>query len=220
MKREKKITGGSFLVLALYAFGGLGLEALYAFLLEPMIYGTEMAQWTPLQMIIHWVVTCITWGIVCYSLVRSAKKKYDFDIMVKGSKVQWWQWVLVACFAAAALVVSYLDWGGFKMVKEFQSKGLLLFIFQYIYYAVETTLFTLIIVFAQKAFEKWFNKPNFPYGGIVCGLTWGLVHILSKGSVSTGLISMFISFGFGMVYLLLNRDIRKTYVVLFIMFML
>ena len=38
----KKVSGFSFLFLSLYAFGGLGLEALLGFLIEPAIYGTQM----------------------------------------------------------------------------------------------------------------------------------------------------------------------------------
>ena len=41
---KTKITGMDYLGLALYAFGGLGMEVLYAFLLEPAIYGTQMQE--------------------------------------------------------------------------------------------------------------------------------------------------------------------------------
>lgn len=49
---------------ALTAFGGLGLEALYAYLLEPIVYGCEMQDWNAWQVILHWTITCITWGVV------------------------------------------------------------------------------------------------------------------------------------------------------------
>ena len=65
------------------------------------------------------------------------------------------------CFVAASLAVSLLDWQGFKVVKKFQSNGLLKFIFQYIYYLFETALFTLIIMFGQKALEMWTKKETF-----------------------------------------------------------
>ena len=42
---DKKIKGIDYIWLALTAFGGLGLEALYAYLLEPMVYGCEMQDW-------------------------------------------------------------------------------------------------------------------------------------------------------------------------------
>ncbi len=61
--------------------------------------------------------------------------------------------------------------------------------FQYIYYLAEGFLISLVIVYGQKAFEKWFKNDKIPYGGIVLGLIWGLFHILTKGSVLVGIFS-------------------------------
>lgn len=44
--QEKKIaTGWEFFCLALYAFGGLGLELVLASGIEPLLYGGPMKQW-------------------------------------------------------------------------------------------------------------------------------------------------------------------------------
>jgi hypothetical protein len=66
----------------------------------------------------------------------------------------------------------------------------------------------------------WFKKENIPYGGIILAITWGLAHIFTKGNVSVGLLSALGGFAFGIVYLLVNRDIKKTLLILFIMFIL
>lgn len=76
----------------------------------------------------------------------------------------------------------------------------------------------LIIVFGQKACEKWFKNERIPYGGIVVALTWGLAHIFTKGEILVGLMAALGGFIFGIVYLLVNRDIKKTFLLLFIMF--
>ncbi|MBD5525985.1 MAG: hypothetical protein HDR04_16505 [Lachnospiraceae bacterium] len=110
-------------------------------------------------------------------------------------------------------------WDGFKVYLEYAGKGLLLFTFQYIYYAFETMLFLLIIVFGQKACEVWFHKENFPFGGIICGVTWGLAHLFTK-DILTGIIGVFLGVALGSVYLVVNRDLRKAYVVMFLMFVL
>ena len=96
------------------------------------------------------------------------------------------------------------------------------FIFQYSYYIVETALFLLIIVFGQKAIEIWTKKPNIPWGGIICGLTWGISHIISRGFFDpiNGISSTVAGFLFGAAYLLVNRDIKKAYVVLLLMFVI
>lgn len=209
-----------YIFLGLYAFAGLGMEVLYAFLLEPAIYHAQMQEWNTTQNIIHWTITCITWGIIAFRLCRLSKDKYEFDLLKTGSHVKAWQWICVLICVVFSLIVSYMDWNGFKIVKEYFANGPVKFVFQYIYYLFETVLFMLIIIFAQKALETLFKNPKIPYGGIICAVTWGLGHIFTKGSVRTGLLSALSGFMYGVVYLLLNRDIKKTYPVLFVMFML
>ncbi|MDF2541042.1 MAG: hypothetical protein K0S47_760 [Herbinix sp.] len=211
--------GFDFLGLALYAFAGLGIEGIYVYLIEPMIYGGPMEEWTVSQSILHWIITCITWGVVALLLAKISKKKYSFDLFVKNnSEIKVWQWLCTLLCVILILFIMYRDWNGFKPYIEYQRLGLPKFIFQYIYYAFETILFMLILIFGQKACEAWFQKENIPYGGIIVVVTWGLVHILTKGSLMVGILSATVGFSYGVVYLLLNRDIKKTYIVLFIMF--
>ena len=217
---NKKITGFDFLSLGLSAFGALGLEALYAYLIEPVLYKGPMQDWTKAQTIFHWIITCLTWGLAAFYLIRTAKRKYGFRLFDRTPPMKLWQWAATAGAVLFSLFMSYMSWGGFKLWMEFQKKGPLLFSFQYIYYAFETVLFMLIIVFGQKAFEIWTDNRMLPYGGILCGLTWGLVHALTKGSIWIGLEGLVLGFMLGAAYLLVNRDIRKTYVVLLLMFVL
>ena len=133
-------------------------------------------------------------------------------------------WQLVAALLGIVLsfAMKYFIWNGFKVIKEFQSNGLLLFVFQYIYYMIETAMFLLIIVFGQKAFEIWTKKRNVPWGGIICGLTWGMMHLVSRGvfDIENCVLSTTLGFLFGAAYLLANRDIKKSWVILFFMFVL
>lgn len=209
--------GLDYLWLGIYAFCGLGMEALYAYLLEPILYGAPMQEWSVTQIIIHWIVTCITWGLFAIVLIEKSESKYNYPLTEKGRKMSLFRIALCIVFIAAAFAVDYMSWGGFKVYLEYVSKGPLLFIFQYIYYAFETVLFLLIIVFGQKACEVWFRKENFPYGGIICGLTWGLAHIFTK-DLTTGLLGLLLGVALGSVYLVTNRDLRKAYAVMFLMF--
>lgn len=215
----KKATGWNYLLLALLAFAGLGLEAVLAFAVEPAVYGAQLGEWNTLQNVLHWTLTCILWGGVIAALVLLAKKRYDVDLLQRGGKVKPWQWALVGVLVVFSLVVSYLDWNGFKVVKEFNANGLLRFVFQYIYYIFESGLMMLILVFAQLAFEQWFKNKHIPYGGIILALTWGLGHILTK-DYATGIITMISGLAFGSVYLLVNRDMRKCFPIMFAMFVL
>lgn len=219
MNAEKKIKGMDYLGLGLYAFGGLGMEVLYAYLLEPMLYGGPMQEWSPAQTIMHWILTCITWGIFAAVLIRTSGTKYDFPLTEKGAEMTFARVIICLIFIAAAFWIDYISWGGFKVYLEYVGKGWLLFTFQYIYYAFETMLFLLIIVFGQKACEVWFHKENFPFGGIICGLTWGMAHMFTK-DILTGMLGILLGLALGSVYLVVNRDLKKAYVVMFLMFVL
>ena len=61
-KRIDNTKGWPFLSYALMAFACLGIELLLAFVLEPLLYGRSMNEWSDLQSISHWVLTCICWG--------------------------------------------------------------------------------------------------------------------------------------------------------------
>lgn len=205
---------------AMLAFGGLGIEVLYAYWLEPLIYGHSMKEFTTIECIIHWSVTIITWMVVASLTVRSAKKYLGFQLKGTDSK-----WTLLGIITSSALVglmlvVNYVDVGGLKIFHEFHRLGVLKFIFQHLYYLAEVALFTLIIVFGQNALEKLFGKKNVPYGGIIVGLTWGLAHCFTKGSIWIGLGGIVIGFLFGAVYVFLGKDFKKTYIVLALAFII
>jgi len=215
----KKKNGWKWLFPALLAFGGLGLEVVLAFFVEPVIYGVQMGQWNTAQNILHWIMTCVLWGIVYLSLMRWSKKKYNFDLMSAGSEVKPWQWIVVGVFVVFSLVISYIDWNGSKVLKEFAYNGWLKFIFQYLYYVFETALVMLIMIFGQMACECWFGKKNIPYGGIILALTWGVAHFFTKDYVA-GILCMISGLAFGSVYLLVGRDIKKAFPIMFVMFVL
>ncbi len=205
---------------AMWAFGGLGLEVLYAFWLEPLIYGHSMKEFTTTESIIHWSITIITWLVVAFLTVRSAQKNLGFQLRETDAK-----WTLPGIITSSILVglmlvINYIDVGGLKIIHEFHRLGGLKFTFQHLYYLAEVVLFTLIIVFGQNALEKLFRKKNVPYGGIIVGLTWGFAHCFTKGSIWIGLEGIVLGFLFGAVYVFLGKDFKKTYIVLALAFII
>lgn len=93
------------------------------------------------------------------------------------------------------------------------------FILQYVYYAFETGLIVLEIAFAQEAGEQKFQRKNIPWGGIFLALTWGAMHILLKGP-QAGLGTMMNAFLYGIVFILLKKDVRVAYPLIFVAFAL
>ena len=199
-------SGFIFLILALLAFAGLGLEMLLAFLIEPLIYGIGLNEFSTGQNIVHWIVTCILWGISAFLLLSFAKRNFGFDVLANKQKIKTVNWILCFVCLAIAIIISLIDWNGFKPAKEFIYNGWLKFIFQYIYYIFETLLVYLIIIFGQEAGDQWFKQNKIPYGGILAALTWGLIHWLTKGDLVVGLLSLVFALLFGIVYLLTNKN--------------
>ena len=83
-------------------------------------------------------------------IIRLAKKKYAFDVFEQRTMLMGWQYTAVIICLIVSVAAHWLSWGGFKPALEFQNLGLLKFIFQYCYYACETFLCSIMIVFGQK----------------------------------------------------------------------
>ncbi len=215
----KRLTGRACAGMALAAFAALGLEAVLAFGIETPLYGAALRDWTTAQNLLHWTLTCTLWGAACWALCRRSKRRYGFDLLRRGEPMRVWQWAVVAILVTGSLVLSYIDWNGSKVLREWYANGALKFVFQYIYYTFETALLLLILIFGQTALELWLHRNKLPYGGMIAALTWGLGHIFTK-DLWTGLVCMVSALAFGSVYLLTNRDVRKAYPIVWLMFVL
>lgn len=212
--------GYKFLELSLYAFGGLGIEALLVFFVEPLIFNKSFNNFSVTENILHWIITCIIWGGLSYVLIRKAKKSYDFNIFSYKDSIGLLNWIICFGLLATTIVISFIGWNGSKVVKEFIHNGWLKFIFQYIYYFFETILFVLIIVFAQKAGETWSNKKSVPWGGIFVALTWGLAHIFTKGELMVGISTSVVGLIYGIAYLVSKKNLYIAFPLILLMFIL
>lgn len=179
MNKNEIINWTDYVSLGLYAFLGLGME-LVLVIIESFIFKANVAEYATIQLIVHWIITIVIWGVFTYFITKAAREKYNFDYFQYKEKMTKRQCFLASILLLLVLAVSIWDWKGFKVLKEFQNLGLLKFSFQYLYYLMETVLITLIVVFGQKAGEVKYNKLNVPWGGIMVGLTWGSFICLPK----------------------------------------
>ncbi len=220
--REKELEKNlNYIWYALYAFGALGLEFVLIGFLEPILFGgIGMPDYSSTQHVIHWLLTMFCWGSMAWVLVRSSQRKLGFSVF-NNNKPQWRETVIGITLMIPCIFINILDCGTLKSIAEFHSNGIVLFIFQYLYYLFEIFLVLLIVIFGQKFFDIWFCKAcKFPWGGVVLGCTWGAVHILSKGSIATGMAVMVFSLLYGTIYISFNRNTKCAYMGLAIAFML
>jgi hypothetical protein len=208
-----KVSGFTFFLLAIIAFAGMCAEIILEY---PFITIAGVANYdllNGLQKTIFTMVTCLAWGVVAMILIKIANGKYRLNLFEKTEKMKIWQWFTAIFIAVFTIAFFHLVTGNFRVVLEFsylyKEYGLLRIISQLIYYFFEIVLVVLIIIFAQRAGEIWFKKKNFPWGGILLGLTWGLIHIYTQ-DLAVGIVAVFLGILYGIIYLLVNRDIKKT----------
>ncbi len=215
---EKKVTGFDHLWCALYACAAFPIEILLQFIEKKI--GIDVSSYTVSQNIIHWIITSVIWIAAGVLIIFIGKKTTGFDIWKHQEKLRLWQYAAIGACFVIGIAVKYLDWNGFKVILEWQSRGPVLFVFQYIYYLAEGFLISLVIVFGQMACEKWFKNEKIPYGGIILAATWGISHAITQESILIGLLAALGGFLFGTAYLFMNKDYRKALPIITLLFIL
>lgn len=221
MSDKGKISCWDFLWYALYAFAGLGVELVLAGAVESVLFGGVNANdYGTVQRIIHSVITSVCRGGIGWVLIRGAKNKLGFNVL-GCDEVGKRNAVLSMAAVIVCIILNFFDWKTLKIIGEFQSKETGVFIFQYIYYFFEVGLVFLIVAFGQKFMEELLKrKSRIPFGGIALCCTWGTVHILTKGSIYTGLGVMIFALIYGVIYILLNRNARLSYIAMLLAFII
>lgn len=230
--QAKKYIGSSFL-----AFGLFGLEIIIM-VIEQLIYGDAKFFANSFNACaLHWVITCIVWFIGGFLLCKSSKK-VGFDILRSGRKPINKKVVIAVVILLTTVIIKTLinhkgesityvsiiksikpitEYNG--LIKMFPNNGIMAVTLQHIYYAFEVMLIVLSMVFATMAGNKLVKKLNIPWGGLFVGLTWGLMHILTQ-SVFTGIVAFIGAIIYGVIYLIVDKNVIYTYVFVFIMFVL
>jgi hypothetical protein len=219
--KYEKVSGLTFFLLASCAFAGMMTDAFFT---SGTLFGASSHDdLTSMQSIISQLITCVAWSVVAVVLIKAANGKYKLDLFGKKEKLKIWQWITVVGISVFVIAFFYLVSGNnFRVIMEFQylfqEYGLPKIFVQLIYYFLEIVIVSLIIIFAHKSGEIWFKKKHIPYGGIFLGLTWGLAHIFTK-DMAVGIVAFFLGILLGTVYLLVNRDLKKTIIIsLFMLF--
>jgi hypothetical protein len=223
---DTKINKFIFLGLAFLHFLLLALE-LVILLIESIFYGT-MDFWTldVHAIIIHWICTISIWSAGLF-ILNVLSKKIGYNIFENNDKPKMINLVIVGIIIIITAAGSYISWEmRFKpfveftnFINKYNGMGIVVFIFQYLYYITESILFFAIVVFAQEFGERTFKSQIIPWGGIICGLTWGLGHLLTQNSF-TGIYLFFVSIFYGVVYLQVKKNVKYAYIITAIMFII
>ena len=208
MKKNKTDSIG----YALYAFGGLGLEAILM-MIETNVYGQTSGAWSVMKQMMHWIIISFIWGCVGMTLAKLLPAIPKWENKAKDL-------ISAVIIVFASVIYTTVAWNGFKPVIEFSNLGAGRFFTQYVYYAFESLLITLIVAHGQTALENWFGRTKWiPYGGVLLAATWGLVHI-STQDIATGIFSIIQALLFGSIYMVLHKSYKLSYIAIAVMCML
>lgn len=85
----------------------------------------------------------------------------------------------------------------------------------------EVGLVFLIVAFGQKFGDVLLKRHSaMPFGGLVLCCTWGAIHILTQGSLYTGLGVMTFGLLYGLMYVALQRNARLSYLAMVLAFVI
>ena len=217
MKREFGYTQAS--LMGILACVCLLLVPGVEFLLGHFVFGTGAADWTNGQSVIFFCISALLCGLSALGISRLAEKRWDFRMWETGRKTEPWRWAVLAGAVAVSMLAGYIGWGGCKLMQDYEKLGLLCTGIKYIYYGFEMLLIAEIIVFVQILGENLLPAKNIPFAGLVLGLGWCLAFGREKGLL-TGILCLLTGLAFGGAYLLMGRDLKKTWLALLLLFAL
>lgn len=220
---ENKRTGFTYLIFALIVFIIIPTDKLVGMTIMQITHWDISAKF----MITVLFATSSVWAISFFAMLTFAKNKHGFDILQNKDKPLTRNIVICVCILVLSVIINYISWdnqirpiGEYKLLTEYAGNlAWLVFIFQYIYYLFEMALALLIITFSQKAFEILFHNKTIPWGGIVTGILWGFILHVNQGFVP-GLQGLINGIAFGVVYLLMNKNPRYVYPLMYLIFLL
>ena len=132
-EKNRFFQGLDFLSQSLEAFAVIGFELLLTYAIEYNLYGyNDWRSYAPWQSILHWTLTCIAWGLGGLYVIKECARKSDIDLiksfrqksLFQGAKeMSLFQWILLVTGTVLGLISTWIDWGGSKVLREFEHNG-------------------------------------------------------------------------------------------------
>jgi hypothetical protein len=166
----------------------------------------------------HLIVTTLVWLAIAAAIVWYGRHSTGANPFAEaGRPITNFGKISVLIASLVTVAIMTYGWGGLKPAIEYQKLGWLYFTLQYVYYAAEAFLMTIMVVYAQRAAEVG-HRSDIPWGGLFLAVAWGIFH-LSKG-VGAGLSVMVMAVLYGVIHLGLARNARLTYLFIAALFVL
>jgi len=215
-EKTAEVKAIEFLWLSLYGFAGFSLELILGVV-------TNMIGIEELGKGLNSLITGILWFAFAILLFQFVKRKFHYDLLEKRASLTVSKLIVAIILVVLIIAITIWGFGGFKPYVEFHggSKGsILLYSLQVFYYLGETALIAITIALGQQFAKRQFGLgEKFPSGGVFLALTWGLMHFLLQG-MNGGIYTMFFSIVAGIIYVVMGKDFRWSYLFIALAFIL
>ncbi|MGN0564683.1 MAG: hypothetical protein ACI4LH_08080 [Candidatus Heritagella sp.] len=212
---KKSRTAFDYVVLGLYAFCALEIEFLLILLVEPYVFSSISDP--TLYCCLHWGLSALLQAGAAAGLWLIAKNSYAFDLFSYRTSPQRRFLLIALGLCLLGIGYNYLTCGEWLLAYKLRVLTPVEFIFQYLVYLVRAALMLLLIAFGQKAGEIKKHGSRAPWGGFLAGALWGLFQMLTVQDLLTGILSCVVCVVYGVVYLLVNKNVRYAYPLLVLM---
>lgn len=217
MNMVNEVKWTKYLWMSLLSFGAFMLEYFAIFVIEKMILGVDIWNYTPRQRGDHCIIMACLWVVVITCILIYSRRRWNFPTRSDyDERISSKGWLKALLALAGCKILTFIDWHSLKVVGEWQGKDLYWFFAQYAYYFFEVGLVLLIIVFGQKAIEALRKRESaIPYGGFILAATWGIFHFVSRGvglEMWNGISTILFSLLSGLIYVQVKRNPFYSYI--------
>ena len=205
--------------MAFNTFALMGVEMLLLAPLEMSMYGTT--ELTTGQQVTHHLLTVAVWVVGGLALLLITGRVVHWRPFARQPRPSRRGWLVAGLAVLAVAAAMTVGWGALKPWKEWTELGPTLFASQYAYYLAEAFVIWCMVAFAQEAADRIAPRLHrVPWGGLVLALSWGLMHILSKADLATGLVAAATAAAYGVIFVAVKRDFRRSYPLILLAFLL
>lgn len=202
-------------ILGLYAFCALEIEFLLILFIEP--YAFSSVNDPTLYCCLHWGLSALLQAGAAAVLWIVGKRRYAFDVFSCHTRPQRRFLLIALGLCLLGIGYNYLSCGEWMLAYKLRVLTPVEFVFQYLVYLTKAALMLFLIAFGQKAGEIKKHGSRAPWGGFLAGALWGLFQLLTVQDLLTGILSCVVCVVYGVVYLLVNKNVRYAYPLLVLM---
>jgi hypothetical protein len=166
-----------------------------------------------------WIGVLLAWSRrrdIFGSLISVQAGSRAFAILLAGAVVLGGMGLIEARTSGGHFPSRTGEYQGF--VKLYAGHGLVVTIFQYLYYVLESAMIVALLSLFQRAFEKWTHHALVPWGGIALALSWGAGHLGTHPEEV--ILIMLIALLYGVVFVLAEKSGPATLALVYLGFVL